>query len=91
MNQVCRFKFSDNLTKGDIETQLALAITAAECTYGRARVRISAAYFIAKDRPAVVVDVSTEVGEYIAQAFTELMTRLISEENFTVERVLKQD
>ena len=86
MRTVCKFKFPDGTDHQTIESQIALAITAAECTYGHPKVRISASYHIAPNRPEVVIDVSTEVGEHIAQTFTGLIIRQIGEENFTVER-----
>ncbi len=87
MQTVCRFKFPKGLEREIIEKQLALAIIAAECTFGQAKVRISAAYCVSKEKPQVAIDVSTEVGEHIAQIFTGLMIRQLGEEGFTVDRV----
>jgi len=93
MPAVCRFKFPEGLDREIIETQLALAIIAAECTFGQPKVRISAAYCVspgssdAKKKPQVAIDVSTEVGEHIAQVFTGLMIRQLGEDKFTVDRV----
>jgi len=95
MPAVCRFKFPEVLDREIIETQLALAIIAAECTFGQPRVRISAAYCVSpasktaagKKKPQVAIDVSTEVGEHIAQVFTGLMIRQLGEDKFTVDRV----
>ncbi|GAB4117301.1 MAG: hypothetical protein Kow00103_13890 [Candidatus Caldatribacteriota bacterium] len=95
MPAVCRFKFPEGLDREIIETQLALAIIAAECTFGQPKVRISAAYCVSpgsstadkKKKPQVAIDVSTEVGEHIAQVFTGLMIRQLGEDKFTVDRV----
>ena len=87
MPAVCRFKFPEGLDREIIETQLAVAIIAAECTFGQPRVRISAAYCVSRDKPQVAIDVSTEVGEHIAQVFTGLMIRKLGEDKFTVDRV----
>ena len=96
MPVVCRFKLLDALDREAVEAQLALAIIAAECTFGQARVRISAAYYISavntsqEEQPKelqAVIDVSTEVGEHIAQVFTGLMIRQLGEDRFTVDRV----
>jgi hypothetical protein len=95
MPVVCRFKFPEELGREAIEAQLALAIIAAECTFGQPRVRISAAYCISPSNGAadsqkatqVAIDVSTKVGEHIAQVFTGLMTRQLGDDKFTVERV----
>lgn len=87
MPAVCRFKFPEGLDREIIETQLAVAVIAAECTFGQPRVRISAAYCVSRDKPQVAIDVSTEVGEHIAQVFTGLMIRQLGEDKFTVDRV----
>jgi len=87
MPVVCKFKFPNELDRETIETQLALAIISAECAFGQPRVRISAGYLISKEKPEVAIDVSTDVGEHIAQVFTGLMTRQLGEDQFTVERV----
>ena len=87
MSQICRFKFKEGVTKGLIEEQIALAIITAECTFGQAMVRLHAGY-AAIDAKAVI-DVSSDVGEHIAQVFTGLMIRKVGEENFTVERIRK--
>ncbi|MFQ5870169.1 MAG: hypothetical protein ACE5JC_09730 [Candidatus Zixiibacteriota bacterium] len=87
MPTVCKFKFPNGLNGETIETQLALAIISAECAFGQPRVRISAGYLISKEKLEVAIDVSSEVGEHIAQVFTGLMTRQLGEEQFSVERV----
>lgn len=87
MPAVCRFKFPEGLDREIIETQLALAVIAAECAFGQPKVRISAAYCVSKEKPQVAIDVSTEVGEHIAQVFTGLMIRQLGEDKFTVDRV----
>ena len=89
MADVCRFKFPEDLGRENVEAQLALAIIAAECTFGQPRVRISAAYCFSKERPELVIDVGTEVGEHIAQVFAGLLTRQVGEDRFTVDRVTK--
>lgn len=87
MPGVCRFRFPDGMDGETIEGHLALAIITAECTFGKPRVRISAAYCISKDKPEIAIDVSTEVGEHIAQVFTGLLMREFGEEAFVVERM----
>ena len=87
MPVVCRFKFSRGKDRETIEEHLALAVIAAECTFGKPRVRISAAYCLSKDKPHLVIDISTEVGELIAQVFTGLVMRELGEEAFVVERM----
>ena len=85
--QVCRFSFKRNLTREQIEEKIALAIITAECTFGQAKVRLNAAY-LAVDGKAVI-DVSSEVGEHIAEVFTGLVIRELGEESFTVDRINK--
>jgi hypothetical protein len=51
MPTVCRFEFPEGLDRETIETQLALAVIAAECTFGQPKVRISAAYCVSPGDP----------------------------------------
>jgi hypothetical protein len=95
MPVVCRFKLPRGLDREVVESQLALAIVATECTFGQAKVRIGAGYCISPTDETlngekgfqVVIDISTEVGEHIAQVFTGLMIRQLGEDKFIVERV----
>lgn len=89
MNEVCRFKFKDGISKAMIEEQMALAILSAECTFGQARVRLHASY-AASDGKAVI-DAGSDVGEHVAQVFTGIMIRKLGEENFTVDRIRRRD
>lgn len=88
MPDVCKFKFDEAIDSEFIESQVALAIITAECTFGQAKVRINTAYLASKNK--VVIDVANEVGEHIAQVFTGLMTRKFGEDKFTVERIRKE-
>ncbi len=89
MTNVCRLKFCEDIGKDAIEEQIVRAIETAEYTFGQAKVRLHAAYLAAKNK--VVIDTSSEVGEYIAQIFIGLMTTKLGEDKFTVERIRKGD
>ena len=98
MSTICRFEFPEELDRETIETQIALAVIAAECTFGQPKVRLNAAYCISpasqvdgdRKKQQVAIDISTEVGEHIAELFTGLMIRQIGEDRFTVNRVKDQ-
>lgn len=85
MVEVCRFKFREEISKEMIEEKIALAIITAECTFSQAKVRLNAAYLASDNK--VVIDVSSAVGEHIAEVFTGLMTKGFGEKSFTVERI----
>ncbi len=89
MTDICRFKFHEKIGKRNIEKQIARAIETAEYSFGQAKVRLHAAYLATNDK--VVIDASSEVGEYIAQIFIGLMTRKIGEDKFTVERIRRSN
>ena len=98
MAAVCRFEFPKGCDRKDIEAQLALAIITAESTFGQPKVRMSAGYCLSPvsvtagehEKPQVAIDVSTDVGEHIAQVFTGLMIRQLGEEGFTVDRLAEK-
>lgn len=89
MKDVCRFTFDDAVSREAIEGQLSLAVLVAECVFGQARVRLNVSYLTSDDSRCLAVDVSHEVGAYIAQVFTGLLIRYVGEERFGVERVEK--
>ncbi len=85
MASVCRFKFAKGIDKKLIEAQIAIAIIVAESTFGQSKVRINAAYDLVGR--SVIIDVSSDVGEQIAQVFTGLITHQFGEDKFSVERL----
>jgi hypothetical protein len=88
MKAVCRFKFAEGTQRQFIETSIASAIFNAECVFGKPRVRVSGvAYYLAEDNPGCVIDVSTEVGEHVAQVFTGIVINTLGEEKFSVRRI----
>lgn len=88
MKSVCRFTFPQKTARELIEAAIASAIFNAECVFGKPRVRVSGiAYHLAEDSPECVIDVSTEVGEHVAQVFTGIMINTLGEEKFDVRRI----
>ncbi|HEX77163.1 MAG TPA: hypothetical protein G4O03_01940 [Dehalococcoidia bacterium] len=88
MKAVCKFTFPKDTARELVEAAIASAIFNAECVFGKPRVRVSgAAYYLAEDSPQCVIDVSTEVGEHIAQVFTGIMINTLGEEKFQVRRI----
>ena len=82
----CRFMLPEGSERNELEASVARALVDAEHIFGQARVRICAAYWFSKDGRQVLIDVSTDVGECIAQIFTGLVTSEIGECTFTVNR-----
>mgnify|MGYP000138007406 CR=1 FL=1 len=89
MNQVLRFKFSE-ADRETVEADVALAIFAAECVYGRPRVRIEASYLVDEGGTACVLDISGEAGEAVARVFAGLSAARFGDQAFSVRR-LAQD
>jgi len=87
MRTVCRFTFPEEANRDLIEAAIASAIFNAECFFGKPKVRLSAAYYMAPDKPQCVIDISSEVGEHIAQVFTGMMINTLGEDKFQVKRI----
>ena len=83
--KVYKFQFYQKAKQEFIEEQIAIAILAVESIFGAAKVRLNAGYLAVDNQ--VIIDVSHQIGEYIAQVFTGLMIRFIGETNFTVKRI----
>ena len=85
MRKVCRFQFEEGGSRQAIEAELTLAITVAECLFGRAQVRLGTGYLFSEDGRELVLDISGETGEYVARIFTGLLIRNVGERCFRVE------
>ena len=82
-----RYAFTANTPMDDVEESLLLAVLAAECLHGRARVRLEAAFCLDSEKRSCVVDATSEVGGAIARIFTGFLSRQFGEEAYEVERV----
>jgi hypothetical protein len=88
MKTLCNFKFREHTTRQFIEESITQAIFNAECVFGKPRVRVSGVgYYIPDDGSRCLIDVSTEVGEHVAQVFTGIMINTLGEEKFQVKRI----
>ena len=83
--KVCRFKFNLEIDRDVIEWHIAQSILASEGVFGQAKVRLNAAYLAADNK--VVIDVSSPVGEQIAEVFTWRITKEFGEDSFSLERI----
>lgn len=88
MSQVLRFKFRE-ADRETVEADVALAIFAAECVYGRPRVRMEASYLVDGDG-ACVLQVDGEAGESVARVFAGLCAARRGEEAYSVQRVTRE-
>lgn len=87
MSNILRFAFTGDSPPADIEADIALAIFAAECVYGRPRVRMEASYLVDDAGKACVLEVGGEAGEAAARVFAGLTAARVGEEAFTVRRL----
>ncbi len=89
MGTVLRFSFQQKTDAETLESDLALAIFAAECIFGRPRVRMEAGYTVSGDGRGCVLQVGGESGEAAARIFTGLAAVRVGEEGFSVCRELQ--
>lgn len=82
---VIRFQFQGQVDRESVESDVALAIFAAECVYGRPRVRMEASYLV--DGQECLLDVSGESGDTVARVFAGLVSARLGEGSYTVVRV----
>ncbi len=88
MKAVLKFKFNEGTERMFIEASMASAIFNAECVFGKPRVRVSGVtYYVPEDSPQCVIDVSSEIGEHVAQVFTGIMINVLGEDKFQVKRI----
>lgn len=89
MSQVLRFKFQ-NGDKDNVEADIALAIFAAECVYGRPRVRMEASYLVDEDGTVCVLSVDGDAGDSIARVFAGLCAARLGEDAYSIQRMTPQ-
>jgi len=84
---VCDFSFSKKAARELIQAGIKSAVFNAECFFGKPKVRLYGAYYLAQDGRHCIIDISNEVGEHIAQVFTGIMIDTVGENRFRVKRI----
>ncbi len=87
MDTLVRFSLPDKADAETVEADMALAIFAAECVYGRPRVRMEASYLVDEGGKVCVVQVSGAAGEAAVRVFTGLAGVRFGEDGFSVRRL----
>lgn len=88
MKVICSYKFPKGTRRRILEESMVSAIVSAECIFGKPRVRTSGmAYYLADSGRGCILDVSSEVGEHVAQVFTGILINSLGEEKFKVRRI----
>ena len=82
-----RFTFEPDVSLGEAEMSLHLAMFAVEGLIGRVRVRLDAKYRLDESRRTIVIDARKPVGRMISRVFTALLLRELGEDAFRVERI----
>ena len=91
MGDIVRFAFNKGEKAEDLEADMGLAIFAAECVYGKPRVRMEASYLVAQDGRSCVLQVGGESGEAAARIFSGLAAVRFGEQGFKVQREAAPD
>lgn len=90
MDAVYRFEFKDEVPVKEIEETLCWAVLNAESIYGKPKVRLDGSFNFDKEKRICVIDKTTEVGQCIAQIFTDCISRAFGEAAFKVARLRKK-
>lgn len=80
------YSFKQEVDMTQVEEVLLLATAAAEGLHGRSRIQLEAAFQCNRGSRTSTVDSGTEVGCTIARIFTALLSTVIGEAAFRVER-----
>ena len=83
----CKFIFAEDVSKTSVESALDCAVFLAEFAFGKARARLDAAFRVDDDPPRCLIDVSTEVGRYIAVEVADTFTKLRGDRSFEIYQV----
>jgi len=83
---ILKFSLPGEQDRDAVEADVALALLAAECVYGKPRIRLEASYVVADDGSACVVKTSGEAGEAAARIFAGLTAARVGEDGYKVRR-----
>jgi len=83
------YSFEKKSKHEEIEFLILWALKSAELYYGKAHVRLEFSYLIKNSK--CILRGGSEVSDYIARIFTELLIQRLGEENFKVEQVTKKE
>lgn len=89
MQKTAKFTFNENVEPAFLEQRISQAIATAETLFGAPRVRLAAGYFVDPDGHRCILDISTEIGERIAEFFIANLLQHLAPHEFTVERVTR--
>jgi hypothetical protein len=79
-----KFTLTGEQDREAVETDITLALFAAECVYGKPRIRLEASYLVADDGSACVLRVNGEAGEAASRIFAGLTAARVGEAGYAV-------
>src|SRR5436190_20394366 len=91
MSSVLHFRITQETDAEAIQDDVTLALYAAECVYGKPRVRLEAAYIVEDDGRTALVEAAGEAGEVAARIFAGLLAARFGESGYSVRRFMKED
>lgn len=84
---VYKYQFGDAVSMEAVESDLTLAVIAAESLFGSARVFLECGFLLDKEKRALVIEGGAEVGDAMNKIFVGLVHRFIGEGTFSVDRI----
>jgi hypothetical protein len=79
MSKILRFAFNGPQDQESIESDMALAIFAAECIHGSPRVRMETRYLLSPDGKFCAMELAGDAGEAAARVFAGLISARFGE------------
>jgi hypothetical protein len=86
---ILRFELTEETDREAAETDLSIAVFAAECVYGQARLRLEMSYALDDNGKICVIRSAGEAGEAAARIFAGLTAARLGEAAYAV-RVLEK-
>ena len=84
MQTVLKFELEGEADPEAVESDIALALFAAECVYGRPRVRLEASYLVGSEGRDCVLRSDGEAGDAAARIFTGLTSVRMGDAAYSV-------
>ena len=84
---VLKFELAGDPDRDAVEADVALALFAAECVFGKPRVRMEASYLVDNSGHACVFNAGGEAGEAAARIFAGLTAVRLGEAAYSIRRL----
>ena len=84
---IFKYEFKDHVSMDAVESDLALALIAAEALFGQSRVRLECDMAADFENRTLVIQAGNQVGQTVNTLFVGLLHRFLGQDSFSLSRI----